>query len=323
MSLSQAVLANAGITTTEAPSQSQVTEPTINAESQAPKEGSPAIEAKPTEEPKQDTGVSSKFAALAKKEKAVRAKQSEIQSKEQALAEKEAKLAAMEAKINGFEEAKAQAKKNPLKYLQETGLTYDDIVQAQLNELQEDPALMEVKTKLDAMEKAQKDAELKAAEDEKRRIAEEENKVYEGYKAKIKAHVSGKDEYELINTYNQHNLVFDTIRDFFDAKGRVISIDEAAQLVEKYLEGEVEQQLTRAQQLKRFQTKFQPQAQAQAQEEKPTTLAQAVGKSGYKPVSQVKTLNNSMAGSSQPKSEKMLSPEEARKRAIAKLQGKL
>lgn len=284
----------------------------------APAETPAAIETAPAEV--KPSGASH-FSALAKKEKAIRAKQAEVAAKEQAMADREAKIKEMESKFSQFEQVKSTAKQNPLKLLQEAGLSYDEIVQAQLQEITEDPAIAGVKVKLAELERKEEERQAKALEAEKQRLVDEENKIYDGFRARIKSEVGSKGEqYELINAYGQHELVFTTIKDALELKGKSLSIDEAAGLVESYLEKQIESELQRVQSLKKLQGKLAP----TPSESKPAPTApqtqsnEGIGKTGYKPLS--KTLNNGMTGSSSVKS-KAISVEEARQRAIAKMQG--
>ena len=68
--------------------------------------------------------------------------------------------------------------------------------------------------------------------------------AWESYNSEVNSFIDkNKDDYELISTYAQQNLIADTVDEFYKANKRVLSVKEAADMVEAYLESEAEKAL--------------------------------------------------------------------------------
>lgn len=209
----------------------QVTE-TVAAVTEQPAVEAPKVEAAETE--KKET-LSSQFAALAKKEKRIITKQQELEAKNKEL---EDKL----KKYEEFENKKKAARVNPLEYLQEAGLTYDELTQYILNgpkALEKDKAT-EIEERLNSFI-AQTEAEKKSqAEREAQLAKEQEERVIAQFKDSVKNHIKDKkDSYELINLYDATELVISTIEAHFEKTQQILDTDSACELVEKHLEDEI------------------------------------------------------------------------------------
>lgn len=183
---------------------------------------------------------SPRFALLAKKEKALQKDREEIKALRAELEkERETFNKARESGSASLDELKRTARENPKKALETLGLTYNEITEFFLNDEKPTPELREkrlreeltsdFKKELEAREKeAQKKREDEQKEAEEKALSEFRNKVFEF----IDGH---KDEYELINLYDAHEVVTSTIEQQFEKTNRIMSTKEAADLVEKYL----------------------------------------------------------------------------------------
>lgn len=194
-----------------------------------------AVEAKPEVAVEKKENLSSQFAALAKKEKRLITKQQELEARNKDLEEKLKKYEQFEAK-------KQAARTNPLDYLSEAGLTYDELTQYILNgskALEKDKA-SEVEERLNSFI-AQAEADKKAqAEREAKLAQEQEEKVIAQFKDGVKKHIADKkNDYELINLYDATDLVISTIEAHFEKTQQILDTDSAAELVEKHLEDEI------------------------------------------------------------------------------------
>jgi hypothetical protein len=208
------------------------------------------IEAKEPE--KQQDDFSTKFAALSRREKQ--------------LLERERKLKAMEEEITGkssklsqWEERKKLFKENPDELFNEIGLSFEDIVNKKLGIEPEEKQLTpdEVYKKL----QAELESKFKKLEEEKQKQIEEENaQILSNFKNDIESYLTkNADKYELINYQKDFDLVFDVVQEYFDQNGEVLSIEVAADHVEKHLEDLV----SGATKLKKIASKFAPKIENQ------------------------------------------------------------
>lgn len=264
----------------------------------------------PPAEPKKEEPISSKFSALAKKEKAIVQRDLAAKAKEAAIADREAKIAEREARIQKSEEL---WDKDIFRALEERGYTYQKLTDLMLEgktvapETQ-DPVAMAKKTIEQFKQEQQKEKEQREAADKKVRedaVAKqkaEEEAAWEIYNNEVNEHIKGNaEQYELISMYDQQKLVTETVDAFYQKNKRVLSIKEACDMVESYLEDEAK----KAMNAKKF-------TKNASETKKETAPAEP------KPT---KTLNNDM----QPTSASVLpakSEQDRMKRAMAALESK-
>lgn len=267
----------------------------------APVEGTttqtPAETPKETQESGQKAQEKDQFAEklelLARKERALYRQRMEIENKHKSISE-------MEARIKAFEEKKAQAKKQPLDYLSEAGLSYDELTQFMLNggKPTEKDEIQAVRDQFEAFRKQQEDKEKK--QDEERQAAQKqaELQAIETFKEEIGQFIEeNKQTYELSAQRDATEDIFTTINDAYvislnewNKNGRVgrppgpMSIKDAADLVEEFYEKEV-MRLTETEKWKK--------RQAQAQQAQEGTTQG----SSQRPKEASKTLNNNMSSS--------------------------
>lgn len=232
-----------------------------------PKEGPKTLQEaiKPKEQAKPQIGAD-RFAALAKKERALQKQMSELKAKE--------------ARISEFEKLKGT---NPLEALKSLGYTYDQLTQFLLNGQQPTPDIQvkQVRDEIEALkqqqikEKQESEARAKAAAE--REYTETINDFNQEIKGFIKTNQS---EYELTNMYQGEEIIYATIEQYFTSTGKIMSIKEAADLVEGYFEDQVKA----AQKTKKFQGQT-----------KPKDVGQVKAESGVKQASP--TLSNEMTSS--------------------------
>lgn len=228
----------------------------------------------PDTPPKKEDMLSPRFAALARKEKAAFKKLEAAKQYEQALKDRETRLKEMESWFD-------KAKQDPEEALKKMGWSYQDLTNYYLNNKQVTPDVQvkAVEEKFNSFIKQQEEKERLATEEAKARAEKEHEEHINRFKSSINEFVtSNKDDYELINLYEQSELVWATIEQHFEKTQKVLSNKEASDLVEKYLESELE----RAAPTKKFQSKFsKPQDPEKAQA----------------PVPQSKTLSNTVTSS--------------------------
>lgn len=176
-----------------------------------------------------EVDFSSKFAALARKEKALTRKQKESDEKYGKFAE--------------YEKALNDAKKNPIKFLEAAGLSYQQITDYLLNDGNPsvENQIEELKAQYAADAKAREDRETKEASDKKDAEAKHYQEIVETHKKQINAFLdSNRDTYELCALHGAAEDVFEVIEEYYNTNNEILSIDKAADAVEKYLEAEAE-----------------------------------------------------------------------------------
>ena len=200
---------------------------------------SPVVETA-VEETKPRIDFSSKFAALARKEKAL------LEQKK-----------AMESEINDINEwkrAKEEAKRNPNKFLKAHGLDFETVAKFNL-EGGEERTPSEIETLKEKLEKIEKETEAQrvAREEQEKQILERNyNEQINNFKKQIESHVtSSTDKYEFINANPDHlNDVFELIELHFSNTQKILDIEQACQLVEDHIENEFKSKYAKINKLK-------------------------------------------------------------------------
>jgi len=203
-----------------------------------------------TPSPKEDPKIASQFAALAKKEKAIVRQAQEIKSKESSFAEREKAIAAREAKIK---ESEALWETDVFKALELRGYDYQKLTRLQLDgqtaapKVALDPekavakALEDFQKRQDEKEAAQKAEQEKYSAQQAEAQKQQLEQAYANYRSEVEKFVkANSDTYELTSLYDQTDLIVDTVQEYFDNYDKVLSIKEATEMVEKYLDNEAQ-----------------------------------------------------------------------------------
>lgn len=263
-------------------------------------------------EPTEDELLSTQYANLARKEKALRAK---VQAEQQAYREK---VAALEAREKALQEKeaeytsnyvpKAKLKQNPLAVLTEEGISYDDITQAILNpQVQQDPRVTAEIEKLKAEIQSQRQEQekiRKGYEDQQTRAYQQ---AVNEIRNETKVLVSNDPNFETIKETGSVDDVVDLIEKTYHKEGILLTVEEAAREVEEYLVEEA----TKLSKIKKIREKLlageRPSATVQKQSEQTEPQKQQTAQP-------MKTLTNSVNASKRMN---------ARERAIAAFKGNL
>jgi len=194
----------------------------------------------PQEDGSSQDKFASKFAALSRKEKALRDREAEYESK---FEEMERRLAEYETQSQEPEVDWEQLlRRDPLKALEEAGLGYDKLTELALNDGKLTPDMQ-----MSAMrEEIERDYRRKFEDLEERLQAKEEaeaeeyyNSVQENFQHEIGNFINENNEtYELINASDANELVYDVIEEHYNETGRILDLKDAADAVESYLEEE-------------------------------------------------------------------------------------
>lgn len=237
----------------------------------------------PKEESKTDSKeqASQRFASLAKKEKAIVKRDLDLKAREQSLVEREKKIG---EGSDRFEKLKAEAPMNPLAALESLGITYQQITDFILNQKKPSAELVAAEAarkatreELDKASKAREDESKKLAEDAAADAKKNHERIITEFRSEVAQFVKANaDTYELINLYDQAEVVSATIEQHFEATRdagdpKVMSYKEGCDLVEKYLE----EQVDKAKTTKKLQAKADPQPKVESKSPlnaKPRTL---------------------------------------------------
>ena len=243
--------------------------------------------------------LSSQYAILARKEKALRQREQQLKAKEASMTPEQPKEAAKPSQDLSKFVDKDRLVQDPFTVLQELGLTYDKLADLAVNAPK--PEQIALNNEIKAL-KAQI-AELKGETESTKKIFDERDKQQQDMAMKqlrmeAKAIIDNNPNFETVKATGSMEDVIQLMNDSLEKDGIYLSVEEAAQQVEDYL---VEEAL-KLTKLSKIQSKLQP---AKPAEEKKTEEPKQT---------QLKTLTNSVASSR---------PLTARERAVLAFQGKL
>jgi hypothetical protein len=183
-----------------------------------------------------------RFAALARKEQ-------EVFRKQQAVRHQQAILAQQAEEIRAFQAAKQQALANPLDALKQLGLSYEDITKFVLNDNQPTPELetMSLRREIDQIKRQTAEERERSVREQREMMEREQQVTIAAFREEVNDYVGQhKETYELTNIYGSASLVSDVIEEHYNeqlrtgvATPKLLTIPEAAKLVEEHLENEV------------------------------------------------------------------------------------
>lgn len=253
------------------PAEPQAVEPQVDA---------PAEPEKPEEEP-----LSTKFAALARKEKA--------------LMEKERELKKLQESVKLTELTREQIKKDPDSAIKAAGFKdLEEFITVYLQSTSKTPPSLEDKVKeLEEKLTLKEQKELEAMrEREEREAREAEEQAISAFKGNIKDFVdSDPDKYELIAANDAYDVIYDTVYELYqqyEEAGQTQSFNaqEAMQKIADELEAELLAKLEGFKKLKKFGYK-EPEIKAPpAKETFATTLTNRQTPNSSAPVQQTRRL---------------------------------
>lgn len=218
---------------------------------------------------KEDISTSTRLAALAKREKEI--------------VKREKNAKAMLDRASFLEKNFEEIKKSPKKALQELGMTFEQFSTMFLSEIEPDgkktaeDMIKEVVEKVD-----QKFSQLE--EEKSKQKQEEEAKAIATFKKDLEKDVKSQgDKYELIQLNEAYDTVYEVIENYwketFDeetGQGQYLTVEQAADQVEKYLE----EQVSKFMKAKKFAKKEEPVVEVK---EPPKTLTNKSVSNGFAP----------------------------------------
>ena len=251
--------------------------------------------------------LSSQYAILARKEKAIRQREQQLKARESAIKAKEvAKPSEITPATPSFDESKYINKdrltKDPFTVLTELGLTYDQLTEMAMNAPKQEQIAInnELKALRDELKSLRGETESN-----KKSFEEQQTQSYQQAVSQIRSEaknlIARDPNFETIRETNSLSDVVELIEETFKQDGVLLTVEEAAAEVEDYL---VEEAMKIAK-IKKIQQRLQPKA-SQPEAARNT-------ESSKQPL-QMKTLTNSVSSSRQLSS---------RERALLAFEGKL
>lgn len=211
--------------------------------------------------PKKKDELSSKFAALSRKERQIREREKELQNLQRQLEEQKTSRQTEDEKTQQDLEfsrkmrelAQDKTKRHVLlKELENTlGVGYNELTEAVLEGGEPNPdkiveqvraeyksEIQKLQEKLDSMEQARQQEREEA---ERQAKEQEDAAAVEDFMNGIKSFVNERpDDYKMIRYEDATDLVYETIATYYEENGRMLSNEDAANHVEEYLRGEAE-----------------------------------------------------------------------------------
>lgn len=186
------------------------------------------ITPKPEEDSKK---ITARLAIAAKKEGQIKAREAELAKREEA-------IKSLDANFKSIDEAKKAAKINPIKFMEQFGLTFEEVTKFFLEGKPTEKSAMEVqKEEIEALKaELKKDKEDAQAREDKRQQEYIDRSIAD-YKTKLSGYIdSNPDEFELLiaNGDEAKQAVWDVIQAHFDETGKTMDGAAAAKMVEEY-----------------------------------------------------------------------------------------
>jgi hypothetical protein len=266
-----------------------------------------------TQTPQNQPEKSAEFAALARKEKALRSRVMELKQKETDLKSREAGLI-----------SKERLTREPLAVLAELGIQPHQLAESLLNAPQ---PLSKAEVELATLRQ-----EIASLRDEKK--AEQESSVTQALKQiRVDAElvVNRDPRFELIKATGQVGEVVELIKGVYEKEGTILSLEEASQLVEDQLFEDKFKEIEKLSKLSKLQKRLQPQpapapaepaaaasssdSSALPQFRNQSMPAKVKVRDELPPRQKIRTLNNSLTSTSRELT--------SRERAILAFNGKL
>lgn len=247
-------------------------------------------------------------------EKAAFAKQfASLARKERQFRERAEQHKGIEKKASDLDALQDMAQKDPMKFLDKFGISYDALTRRVINDGQ--PAMEDILARQQKEIDELKEINRRAiAEREEAQKHSEYERTYSGFIDNIKKLTENNTEYELINANNAHHTVYEVMQEQYALDGTVLDQKQAADMVEQYFADEAERYFKSSKLRERYKGHWQPEKPVEAQDSEPSQQAVA-----QKP--RPKTLSNELTSQTPARDGELLSREASLERAAAILRG--
>lgn len=256
---------------------------------------------KPQQTPEEEAR-SRRFAQLARQEKDLRTRQEALKQREAALQAKEQEVTQANSKYSSGYYSQDQIKQNALRVLAEAGVDIQSFIQEAVSQPALDPRVQAEMDQLKAQLKRFEDNNEKAAKAQEEAQSAQYQAAVRQIRSDVNSLVTMDPEFELIKTTGSQQDVVELIEATFKEDGTLLSVEDAAKEVEKYLTEQAER-LARS---KKIQSRLMPSTASQASAQQGPAKTQEQQQPG------MKTLTNASASTR---------PLSARERAIMAFKG--
>lgn len=259
----------------------------INAPASA--EAKPEVAAEVKAAP-QDGDLKVKLEEFAKQQKELLRQKAYMKSEKSRLAKEKAEIDAFRAKRESEERERTQ-RMSPIEALQAAGYSYEDATQFVLNNNQITPDVMykKVDSKIENFIQEQKKLQEQQAEQHKLSQEKQMVQVVEDFKESIKETVTtNQEKYELINMNEAYEDVYELIDVYYKETGKVMKIEEAADLIEEELQERIEKSLSSKKLASKY-TKAEVKEATEAAQKESKTLSNSLTVSTSSPYLPAKT----------------------------------
>ena len=264
--------------------------------------------------PEKEEPISSQYAVLARKEKALRAKaaaqEAQYKQREEALAKREAELSSKANPDLTNYISVDKLKQNALSVLAEHGIDYGYLSQEALaQQSPEAQAYRRYKQEMDQELQKVREEQANTRKSYEQQQAQAYQQALNQIRTEAKALVSADPSFEAIKATGSVNDVVDLIERTFNEDGTLLTVEQAAQMVEDYLVEEA-MKLTK---IGKIRDKFKPVEKPTAAQSQATGAPSQQSKTAQ-PQTQMKTLTNSVSSTR---------PLTAKERALRAFRGEL
>lgn len=221
---------------TQAPSTEVVAEGTIVAESGAEQvETAPeAQEQAPPQPTEAEQRIASRFAALSRKEKGIRDRERQMQQQMNQLQQQLEALKAQESEVGKWKSTPDRLRREPLKVLEEAGLTIEQLTEIMMNGGRPTPE-MQISDAEKKVQQRIEDLERKLVEKEEKEVNERYEATLRGFMNELTTFANDTPDYELIRANDAVDLVYQVIEQHHSETGEVLDNKSACDAVEEYL----------------------------------------------------------------------------------------
>jgi hypothetical protein len=201
--------------------------------------------------PKQEDKFASKFAALTKKEREIQTARKMYEEQLSQFKQQQEQLEQMKQQIEQEKQSwKQRLKANPLKALEEEGFSYEDLNRIALNDSNPtvEMQMKMLKEEIDSKYQRELDSlkrQLQEKEESEAKTNLERQQI--AYKHSLTDTIEkNAEKYELSSIYKDDavSLAYDVTEQYYNEYGKVLKVDEALDLVEKYFEDEASKVLS-------------------------------------------------------------------------------
>lgn len=203
---------------------------------------------------KEEAPLSSQYAILARKEKALRTNFQSFKAEQEAFKAEKAAFEAQKTSQPQGDNYKERLQQDPMGVLGELGFTPEQLANMILNPTKVDPYVQSEMNKLKEELKALKGEQEKTNKNNESQQTQQYQQAVAQIRLEAKNLVSQDPAYETIKETNSVNDVVELIEETFKSDGVLLTVEEAAQEVENYL---IEEAMKIAK-IKKIQQRLQP-----------------------------------------------------------------